>query len=395
MNKASLLTRLMIKVILACMVVAATAAGQSLSKKELLGKNIFFDESLSAKENQSCGTCHAPESGWTGPSSEVNDGGAVYEGSIQGRFGDRKPPSAAYATQSPVFYPGSTIYIGGNFWDGRATGMRLGNPAAEQALGPFLNPMEQALPKAKDVVARVCASSYGELFRKVWGDEFCLRGNEAEAYDKIGYSIAAYEASSEVNAFSSKYDAWLMGRAALTAAEKRGLALFTGPRAKCANCHPATGVRPLFTDYTYDNLGIPKNLENPVYDRLPRFVDLGLGGFLKSLNYSPAVYKPQLGKVKVPTLRNVDMRPSEKFVKAYGHNGYFKSLEEIVHFYNTRDVLPRCGSKPGQAEKVSCWPAPELAANVNTTELGKLGLTARDEADIVAFLKTLSDHWGK
>jgi cytochrome c peroxidase len=81
----------------------------------------------------------------------------------------------------------------------------------------------------------------------------------------------------------------------------------------------------------------------------------------------------------VPTLRNVDRRPTESTVKAFAHNGYFKSLEEIVHFYNARDV----GS----------WPAPEVPANVNTTELGNLGLTAGEEADIVAFLKTLTDGY--
>jgi len=81
----------------------------------------------------------------------------------------------------------------------------------------------------------------------------------------------------------------------------------------------------------------------------------------------------------VPTLRNVDLRPSDGFVKAYGHNGYFKSLEEIVHFYNTRDVEP--------------WPAPEVPLNVNSAELGNLGLTASQEADLVAFMKTLSDGY--
>jgi len=89
----------------------------------------------------------------------------------------------------------------------------------------------------------------------------------------------------------------------------------------------------------------------------------------------------------------VDKRPNDHFVKAYSHNGYFKSLEQIVHFYNTRDVLARCESinkpKPG----VNCWPAPEVPENVNKTELGNLGLTRGEEAAIVAFLKTLSDGY--
>jgi cytochrome c peroxidase len=92
----------------------------------------------------------------------------------------------------------------------------------------------------------------------------------------------------------------------------------------------------------------------------------------------------------VPTLRNVDKRPHAAFVKAYGHNGYFKSLESIVHFYNTRDLLPTCGERgqPG----IDCWPAPEIADNINTRQVGALGLTAREEAAIVAFLRTLSDR---
>jgi cytochrome c peroxidase len=150
----------------------------------------------------------------------------------------------------------------------------------------------------------------------------------------------------------------------------------------------------LFTDFTFDNLGVPQNPENPA-GVAPAFVDPGLGGFLMNNGYPEYVYEDELGKVKVPTLRNVDLRPYAGFVKAFGHNGYFKSLEGIVHFYNTRDVLEEC---PGpfteaQALAADCWPAPEVADNVNTDELGDLGLTAEEEAAIVAFLKTLSDGY--
>jgi cytochrome c peroxidase len=125
---------------------------------------------------------------------------------------------------------------------------------------------------------------------------------------------------------------------------------------------------------------------NPFYS-MPRkwnpdgyaWVDLGLGGFLKEAGYPEEVYMAEMGKVKVPTLRNVDMRPYPEFVKSYGHNGFFKSLEEIVNFYNTRDVDP--------------WPAPEYPENVNTDELGDLGLSDAEEAAIVAFMKTLSDGY--
>jgi cytochrome c peroxidase len=101
------------------------------------------------------------------------------------------------------------------------------------------------------------------------------------------------------------------------------------------------------------------------------------------------------GKHKVPTLRNVDLRPAGESVKAYGHNGYFKSLEGIVHFYNTRDVKPVCPELYTEAEALAagCWPAPEVAATVNLEELGDLGLTPEEEAAIVAYLKTLSDGY--
>ena len=204
------------------------AASAGLTAKEELGKLIFFDQSLSLNNNQSCATCHAPEAGWTGPTESINQHGAVYEGSIPGAFGDRKPPSSAYATQSPVLHVDKKgLFIGGNFWDGRATGEKLGSPAADQAQGPFLNTKEQALETPSDVVTRVCASDYGTLFKEVWGDDVCSPENVALAYDNIGLSIAAYEASPEVNAFTSKYDYSLLGKSRLSQEERRGFALFS------------------------------------------------------------------------------------------------------------------------------------------------------------------------
>jgi len=375
------------------LIVAGVATGNPpLTPKEELGKALFFDEKLSLNENQSCASCHDPGAGWVGPNSLFNAHGAVYEGSIPGAFGDRKPPSAAYATQSPILsVDRKGLFVGGNFWDGRATGENLGNPAADQAQGPFLNPKEQALSTPADVVTRVCASSYAGLFTQVWGNDAC--DEVGQAYNNIGLSIAAYEASPEVNAFNSKFDYAKKGMAKLTQEEQRGWALFRG-KGKCAKCHVANGQKPLFTDYTFDNLGVPKNPENPVYDYNPTFVDHGLGGFLATRPDHAAYAADNMGKHKVPTARNVDKRTSG-LVKAYAHNGYFKSLEGIVHFYNTRDVKPAClgDYTEAQALAADCWPAPEVAENVNTAELGNLGLTPDEEAAIVAFLKTLSDGY--
>ena len=399
------------------LIVSGALVAQGLSPLENLGKTIFFDTNLSINGNQSCASCHGPGVGWTGPIALINLGGAVYEGSIPGQFGDRKPPSAAYATASPIFFEDkSGLFVGGNFWDGRATGDKLGNPAADQAQGPFLNPAEQALPDSACVVYKVC-TSYGAAFEDEWGDTACdiswpadtstvcategttvvlseedRRRSDAD-YDAIALTIAAYEASPEVNAFSSKFDLSKGGGAQLTKQEKKGRSLFKG-RGKCSKCHPVNGQKPLMTDFTYDNLGVPQNPLNPAGTVVTTgFVDRGLGLFLENSGYPEEVYLLEDGKQKVPTLRNVDLRPGTGFVKAFGHNGYFKSLEGIVHFYNTRDVKPTCPGPYTEAQALAagCWPAPEVMANVNSAELGDLGLTPDEEAAIVAFLRTLSD----
>ena len=382
---------------------AATRTPSTAAGEAAVGRLIFFDQRLSLNQNQACAACHDPTSGWTGPLSSINAGGAVYEGSVAGRFGNRKPPSSAYATQSPTLHLAiekkDVLFVGGMFWDGRATGERLGSPTAEQALGPFLNPLEQALGAPGDVVSRICAGPYAADFIAVWGAGMCDPANVNSAYDAVGRSVSAFEASSESNAFTSKFDYARAGQARLTSQELQGLALFQG-KAKCAGCHVLDGDA-LLTDYTFDNIGVPKNPENPFYGMTAfnplgaAWVDLGLGEFLATRSDFQSRAEENLGKQKVPTLRNVDLRPSADFVKAFGHNGYFKSLEGIVHFYNTRDVKPACPGPVSEAQALAagCWPPPEVAANVNRAELGNLHLTMRQERAIVAFLKTLSDGY--
>jgi cytochrome c peroxidase len=368
--------------------------GNGLTPIEELGKHIFFDENLSTPRGMSCATCHAPEVGFTGPNSDINAMQGVYPGVIRTRAGNRKPPTAAYGGESPVLYfdEDEELWLGGMFWDGRATGWTLGDPLAEQALGPFLNRVEQNNPNARLLLIKIAQSEYADLFEEVWEPGSLDFVNDiVGSYERVGRSIAAYERSQEVNPFSSKYDYFLAGQVDLTDQEALGLELFEGD-AMCSACHISKpglgGEPPLFTDFSYDNLGIPKNPDNPFYDQTRNinpaggdWVDPGLGGFLASAGYS---YEEELGKHKVPTLRNVDKRPYPEFVKAYGHNGYFLSLEEIVHFYNTRDVS-------GEGWNGIVWPPPEVPLNVNTDELGNLGLTADEEAAIVAFMKALSD----
>jgi cytochrome c peroxidase len=401
------------KTILFTAILLAIGGGSALAltPQEELGRSIFFDDNLSINDNQSCAACHAPESGWTGPDPAINAGGAVYEGSIPDRFGNRKPPSSAYATPSPILHfviqKKEALFIGGNFWDGRATGQTLGSPAAEQAQGPFLNPLEQALPDADAVIAGICGGEYKDLFTQVCGADACGAANVTEAYDCVGLSVAAYEGSPEVNQYSSKYDAYLAGAVGLTKEEKTGLNLFKS-KGKCANCHVLdpgpNGEPPLFTDFTYDNLGVPRNPDNPFYSE-PDFnpagfswIDLGLGGFLDSRTDYQQFAAANYGKQKVPTLRNVDKwDPSlGEQVKAYSHNGYFKSLWQIVHFYNTRDAKPQCLDDFTPVEEAldqGCWPAPEVSVNINTKEMGNLNLSRAQEDAIVAFMKALSDGY--
>ncbi|MGG7055867.1 cytochrome-c peroxidase [Nitrosomonas sp. ANs5] len=381
-----------------------------------LGDMIFDDENLSINRNQACNACHEAEWGFTGPDSAFNEGGAVYEGSIPGRFGDRKPPSSAYSTLPPVFHLSRQgLFVGGNFWDGRATGEKLGNPAADQAQGPFLNPVEQGLRDSACVVYRVSVADYAGDYIKLWGDniatidfpsdidELCeqegppldINAEDREKieveFNNIAIAIAVYEESH--NLFSSKFDAMRKGLYKFTKEEQRGFALFQG-KGQCARCHTSSGQAPAFTDHTYDNLGVPANPDNPIYSENPDFVDTGLGGFIATRPEWAALAPNEKGKFRVPTLRNVDLRPSPEDVKAYMHNGVFKSIEEVVRFYNTRDVLPTCGDENTRADwGESCWPAPEVAENMNTSELGNLGLSPEEEAAIVSFLKTLSDGY--
>lgn len=345
-----------------------------LTPKQQLGKRIAFDKNLSEPRGQDCMVCHGPAVGFTGPDEQINKTGSVYRGAVPTRFGNRKPPSNAYASFSPKFHYDAKekSYMGGQFWDGRAATL------ADQAKGPFLNPVEQNNPNGAAVVEKIRKASYAKLFKQVYGPNSLDDPNKA--YDLVADTISAYESSPEVNKFNSKFDEYLDGKATLTPAEQRGLRIFEG-KGKCSSCHTSrlgeNGAHPVFTNFTYENLGVPKNPQNPFYSMPPSinpegaaFIDRGLGAIVKD----PA----QDGKVKVPTLRNVDKRPHPNFVKAYTHNGYFKSLPDLVHFYNTRDV--------------GNWPPPEVPQNINKEDVGNLNLTSDEEANLVAFLKTLSDR---
>ena len=428
----------------------------------LLGKTEIYDVNLSPLKDIACATCHAPYTGFRGSSSVFNATTASQPGGVpitnatppepNYRFGPRNPQSYAYAAFAPILHYNATqaSFYGGNFWDMRATGIRLGNPAAEQAQGPPVNPVEMGNIDTACVVWKASQSQYASLITTIWGvQSFAIswpsnvaticarpgpppandplpvhlsavgRGISNSTYDHIAMSMASYESSPDVSAFSSKFDAYLAGNATLTGTELNGYTLFNG-KGRCNQCHlsgtavdslnseVAADVTPLFTDFTANNIGLPKNLALPYYcENKPdqfgytanplgfAFVDLGVGAMLSGPNNpNPLQWKqlaPQFnGMFQTVTLRNVDKRPRVGFVKEYMHNGYLKSLKEVVHFYNTSQALPRC-AQGSSGEKVSCWPAPEYPATLNTTQLGNLRLSSTEENEIVAFLRTLTD----
>jgi cytochrome c peroxidase len=424
---------------------AATLAalqGNGLSFAQLvslLGEALVLDKSLSVRGNEACAFCHGQAAGFAGGLPPFVPAGGVFPGSLTGRAGLRAPQSMAYAAFAPVlsWQAAAQQFVGGNFWDSRATGLITGSPSADQAAVPLTNPFEMALPDPACAVRRVALAPYGAVFGKVWGanalaiswpadtDALCAHANNGGAnqtplalspsdraratltVEQIGLTIGAFEDSTAVSPFSSKFDAVQAGQARFSAQERAGYALFTG-QGQCSACHSVSGDRPLFTGFTSANIGIPHNAAVPYLsenaaDRLgyvanpagPAFVDEGLGGFLASAaDTNPqwqALAGQFLGAFQVPTLRNVAARPRRRFPRSYMHNGYFTDLRTVVHFLNTRDVLPRCTGSGGVG--VTCWPAPEVAANLNTAQTGNLGLSKVQEGAVVAFLETLTDEY--
>src|SRR4030088_396808 len=425
----------------------AAPPDNQIQQIELLGKLMLYDKDLSVKRNEACAFCHMPETGFTGPVSELNRTPGAYPGSVRTRFSNRKPQSHAYAPLSPVLHynPAQGDLVGGNFWDMRATGRRLGNPAAEQAQGPPTNPVEMGLPDIACAVYRASQRPYRAMFESVWGpqafaiawpddvEQVCNRpgppaageplpahlspidrGRVGATFDQMAQSIAGYEASAEVTSFTSKYDAVLAKKAQFTPQEQAGYDLFRG-KAQCNTCHRdgGPGEGPAVTQLHASNIGTPANPRLPYYgedrpDALgyvanplgSSFVDGGVGTFLSNghlLSQPSAVDARWLklasdnqARIQVPTLRNVDKRRDPAFVKAYGHNGYFTSLQQIVHFYNTRDMLPSLQHHTPY-KGTRCWPALDSTANMNTSKVGRLGLSDAEEDALVLFMQTLTD----
>jgi cytochrome c peroxidase len=337
---------------------ATACADTTLTPAQMLGKKLFFDTGLSNPPGKSCAGCHTPGIGFTDP-----EGLPVSRGAVKEKFGHRNSLSVAYAAYTPYFHYDSAdeTYVGGLFWDGRAKTL------SEQATNPLLNHVEMNNANKEVVVKHVINSDYKELFRYVYGPN-ALK-NADEAFEDISEAIEEYEETKEISPFSSKFDYYVRGLVKLSDAEMRGLKLFNAPeKGNCAACHPSmadanAGVI-LFTDFTYDNIGVPVN---PKVGELCRdsSCDIGLGAILHD--------KAQNGKFKVPTLRNIAL------TAPYFHNGVVKTLKEAVQFYNERD-----SGKFGK---------PETEDNLNKEDLGNLKLSEQEVNDIVSFMQTLTDGY--
>jgi cytochrome c peroxidase len=441
----------------------APSPAPGLTPIQQLGKNLFFDATLSNPAGQSCSSCHAPSAGFTFPDSRVNQSLGVAPGAKAGRFGFRAVPQMSYSAFNPPgpphYNPLIELYVGGQFWDGRAADL------VEQAQEPFVNPNEMNnlthnLADPALVVQKVRQGASATLFKQVFGSGVFQQPPQT-VYEDIATAISTYEQSIEVSPFSSKYDAWKAGKAELSDQELLGMRLMTGTysgrpdgatfpiNVHCAECHmiPSvpSGSPDLWTNTCYQNIGVPRNPQNPFYKQTnsqsnpvgynplgQAFVDLGLGGSMyPSMGLPPGNmgegsdgngdFLGINGQFKAPSLRNVDKRPSPSFVKAYMHNGVFKSIEQVVHFYNTRNLTTHPGEvvdftkdKPYQGLiGKPLWPVPEYPSldtllnpdgvsgllpgtgpgGESGAQVGNLGMTAHQEAAVVAFLKTLSDGY--
>jgi cytochrome c peroxidase len=360
-----------------------------------LGQRLFVDRNLSEPAGTACVACHQPARGFSGNNGS---GLEVAQGSITGVFGLRNPMSNAYQGLVPSFHfvvedDGKLEAVGGHFWDGRAATL------AEQALGPFLNPAEMNNPNAESVVRKVAASNYANQFRAVFGANSLSQ--TATAFQQIGEAIAAFQLAA-LQSYSSKYDAFVRGQARLSDAEARGLALFQDPnRANCAGCHtmnPSSG-KPEdspFSDFSYYANAIPRNTRTPA-NANPNFYDLGLCGPDRSAPALPANAPAGLtpeslcGKFRMPSLRNVAERP------AYMHNGFFRSLRDVVRFYATRNSNLRDWYGPTALPNdlpVRYWGNIEISKPpFNRNPADGPVLNNAEINDIVAFLRTLSDGY--
>jgi cytochrome c peroxidase len=369
---------------------ASTAAASAttivtLSAPAQLGQKIFSDASLSASNQLACATCHNPTHAHA-PANAL----AVQLGGVSGQDqGTRAAPSLRYLNLTPAFFFASDGTPTGGFdRDGRAATL------AEQAHSPFLAAHEMANASVADVVTRLSQSAYANEFKRVFGA--AIMEQPDIAFARVLFALQQYQREDrDFFPFTARYDQFLVGKAALSMAELRGLALFNNPaKGNCAACHPSSfgrdGSSPLFTDFSFDNLGVPRNTRIAA-NADPAYFDLGLCGPDRA---DLAGRSDLCGAFKVPTLRNVTTR------KTFFHNGRFDNLRDAIGFYVRRDTNPEQWyplALDGSVDKFDDLPA-AYKKNVNLTEVPynrvpgmAPALSEQEIDDVISFLGTLTD----
>jgi cytochrome c peroxidase len=375
--------------------VADTAALPGLSERAVVGREIFFDARLSSSGKLSCASCHSAANAYGPPNAlAVQLGGRALH-----TAGLRAVPSLRYTlARTPIWaHPRPTslaeriaekddVPAGGFAWDGRFDTLH------EQAAFPLLAASEMAASKEL-VVQRIEQGPYAGRFREAFGKDSFASTDQAFAFALLALERFELEDPS-FHPYSSKYDRYLDGKATLTEQEQRGLALFNdGDRGNCASCHlsapGADGSHPLFTDFQFEAIGVPRNRSIPA-NRDGKFYDMGLCGPVRTNQRDPSY----CGMFKTPTLRNVATR------QAFFHNGKFHTLREALRFYVERDTNPGEWYPHGQDQDAVTFddlPA-ALRSNVDKITLPFSGSKNKRPVwnegeidDVIAFLRTLSD----
>jgi cytochrome c peroxidase len=394
---------------------------EPLSAMARLGRDIFFDTSLSSSGKMACASCHNPDHAYGPP----NDGPVMLGGPALTLPGARAVPSLTYLDRQPEFSIGpddplnenvnlaqqaeigktaaraeklatqtaqsaNIVPQGGLFWDGRAHTLQM------QASGPILDPREMDGGSIEIIAEKLRHAPYARKFAVLFGER--VFKDSKLLFAEAAFAVGRYQVEEpSFHPYTSKYDYWLEGKARLSEAEMRGLRLFNDPeKANCAGCHTSVpskdGYPPLFTDTQYEALAPPRNL-TLADTKDPNYFDLGVCGPIRK---DVADQTQFCGMFKTPTLRNTAIR------HAFFHNGAFQTLQQVMDFYNFRDTNPEKVyplGVDGKAQKYNDIPV-QYHANVDVSDPpfnrhpGETpAMTAQDEADIIAFLKTLTDGY--
>lgn len=347
-----------------CMMLTAFAWKKKPSiedQKIEIGRQMFFDKTFSEPNGEACSVCHSPRTRFADPFGAV-----VSEGIIDNFFVIRNSPSLAYGKFIPPLAKNAADgeWYGGLFWDGRS------NSLEHQLSGPFFNRAEMHNPDTLTLANEVLKAPYYKLYKQVYGKS----KDPKVIYNNLVDALAHFERSDYLHWFDSKYDFVQRGEATYTDEELAGYALFVG-KANCNKCHTMSSdasVPSLFTNFSYHNLGVPRNESNPYYTTDVSInplgknaVDEGLGAVVND--------EKQRGKFRTPTLRNVEL------TAPYFHNGVAATLEEAVdhvleHHYRSEVV-------------------PEIGQNVEDKYTGRIQLSTTEKRQLIAFLKTLSDGY--